>query len=551
MTELKPPSGYLGAHLLEVRGEGSAFIWLLENPGAYQAQALLTNFDFVHPPDMQAVSGDLTGDSASGAGDLALYNAQPESGFPLVPPQVFDLENFPASELPFLPGAQSFPLGVEFENHWEVTPGQNGQSDLLFHTTVFPSCPVTIQARFHWDGQAFNAMPPNFSVEPNQPTLNTCPVVVAHAQSAWGPAAAAQIMEALLPFWPPPLDPQGEAYPADARDEWRYQLGVQQALAGDFEAARSTLQALATFRTVPESQWVEPAQAFLAAYQEPADLYRACVQSAECDPEKALATLINSLPERDFPDALELLTGYGVSVRSSGFFDFDRDEISERWFMLRHRPLEKPVLWILTTTRHALRAIPMGTLDSSKPSFSYVDEKAENPVVSVNELYGIQLKRDPLSGEPVVETSELQLGFPNRFKLGLQAAEDALWAGKDSRDVRNQIRVLQDFPGLVCRGTYTCDPYWYLLGLANELAGDERAAVDAYLELWNNYSRSPYTTLARLKLSGGGISAPVTPAATLPPAPTSGITPVTPTVGTAVPTSTEEAYPPPSPYPYP
>jgi hypothetical protein len=54
----------------------------------------------------------------------------------------------------------------------------------------------------------------------------------------------------------------------------------------------------------------------------------------------------------------------------------------------------------------------------------------------------------------------------------------------------------------LCRGTWTCDEYFYMLGLASELTGDQKAAIDTYLTLWQDYDKSPFTTMARLKLIG-------------------------------------------------
>ena len=44
---------------------------------------------------------------------------------------------------------------------------------------------------------------------------------------------------------------------------------------------------------------------------------------------------------------------------------------------------------------------------------------------------------------------------------------------------------------------WSCDEYYYLLGLAAELAKNPKDAIDAYLNLWRNYTRSRFTTMAR------------------------------------------------------
>ena len=58
-------------------------------------------------------------------------------------------------------------------------------------------------------------------------------MMIDHAAYFWGPEVAADLMDVLTEDWPPPLDQDGNPYPADAKDEWLYRLGVYRALAGD------------------------------------------------------------------------------------------------------------------------------------------------------------------------------------------------------------------------------------------------------------------------------------------------------------------------------
>ena len=552
VLDLDPPEGYTSASLVEIRGPGSIFIRLVEKPGAYQGEALADYFNFSNPPDMQVILSDLTSPDGSGPENLALYDAHSPASLSAPAPRVFDLSGFPALELPFLPGAKDFPLGIDSRLYWAVQHPSGGKNDLVFRSTVFPSCPVTVERTYAWNGTAFEAGQPRFIPQPNLPTLNTCPTLVDHAAASWGPAGAAAVLEAILPNWPPEHDLEGNPYPDDARDEFRFRAGLYQALGGSFDRARETMQSLVDSPTIADSRWIQPAKSFSEAYQKPEDLYRACVGAAECDADLAIAALLDGLPASELPNAPEWFSRLGIAARSSGFFDFDGDGINERWFMVRNRPLEKLSLWILAAFKDTLDAVPLGTLDVDKPAFAYVDEEARPPVVSVDGQYGIQMVRDPLDGTPYVSRAEIPPLFPNRYQNALQAAEAKLWAGADLRDVRRDLITIQTVPGLVCRGTWSCDPYYYLLGLVNELIGDERAAVDAYLELWRNYSRSPYTTMARLKLAGGARpgTPTITPLATL----TSTLRPTfTPILGTpGIPTPTEEVpYPYPSPYPEP
>jgi hypothetical protein len=102
---------------------------------------------------------------------------------------------------------------------------------------------------------------------------------------------------------------------------------------------------------------------------------------------------------------------------------------------------------------------------------------------------------------------------------------------------------LADDPGLLCKPTWSCDEYYYLLGLASELAGDEVSAVQAYQRLWLDYSKSPYTTMARLKLQITDtpftpVTPSTTPSPTLSPMATQTTTTLTVTGTSGTPTAT-------------
>jgi hypothetical protein len=102
--------------------------------------------------------------------------------------------------------------------------------------------------------------------------------------------------------------------------------------------------------------------------------------------------------------------------------------------------------------------------------------------------------------------------------LELDRLEVTLLTGGDPAYVQEELLVLRKSPFFTCSYLY-CPRYLYLLGLASELANDERTAVDAYLELWRNYLDHPYATMARFKL----IST-ITPQPTLTPTNTPTIT---------------------------
>ncbi len=560
LIRLEPLSGYLSNHLVQISGPGSAFIWLLETPGAFQGHVLASGFDFVSSPNAEAVLSDLTGD---GREDAAIYFSRPEEAYFLTLPRVFDLGAVPAVELPFQPGQEQVDLGVDYPNFWAVRSGEAltetgdlaGRTPagnlLVFESTVFPPCPVTLTRSYRWTGEFFALVDEGFQAEPVTETLSFCDDIAVHAARVWGPEAAVAVMEPILPAWPPERDENGEPYPLDARDEWRFRLGIYQALSGDSQAAVDTLSQLAQQPSTPLSRWVEPANQFLALYAGPDDLYPACVAAEPCLPAAAIRRLVAGLPASEASQAIEYLWQSGVTLRATGYEDFDQDGETETWFTVRHHTGEKLELWILVPGPERMHALLAETVVSDRPTFTPLRPEEDPTVLQVDDLGAFSLRRDPVSGEPYLQRFETGFNWPNRYEEGLLAAQQALFSGAPPAEVHEMLLDLAKDPGLLCAPYWTCDPYLYLLGLSAELSGQPREAVDSYLRLWWDYSRSPFTTMARLKLAGPAVLPSATPRVTAGPSATPSPTGATLTPTGATPTPSATLTPSPTEDPYP
>jgi len=499
LTLLQPPAPYLGGWLLQIKGSGSTFILLLETSSAFQTQVLVSDFDFVHPSDHKAMATDLTGD---GIQEMVIYRVTPPDSFDLILPHVFSLAQSPPQELAFNPVTAPFPIGMDYTVEWLLSSNGQGGFDLTAKDTIFPACPLELSRTYHWDGEMFQSLATTFQVQPNPATLSFCRFLVDHAASAWGPEAAIQIMQPILPSWPPAIDEDGKPFPPDARDEWRYRLGVYQALAGERDEAVRTLNELIASPTTPNSSWSILAGNFLEAYKSDGDIYRACVQTEQCDAGRALSYITGKLVRADYASIRSILEGAGIVVRSSGYFDFDGDGTTETWINVRHRPGEKLELWFLVPYTQGIKSLRIGAIDTNAPKFAYFDEDRLPPIITLNEDMAFTVERLPGTLEPYLRTVDLPKTFPDRFNQPLKADIQDLLIGEDPKTIQKQLLGLQSSPGLLCRGTWTCDEYLYMLGLASELAGDQKTAIDTYLGLWQDYDKSPFTTMARLKLVG-------------------------------------------------
>jgi hypothetical protein len=530
-----PIKGYLSANLVEVRGAGSGYVVLLETSSGFQAYPLLDAFDFTNRPEMASLAADFNGD---GKEELAIYPVNPADSR-LALPQVFALHNLPPARLTFNPKNAPFDLGADYTNQWLVEGAAGQTARLVFEARILPACPLHIRRVYAWTGSEFELEASDIQVEPGPATLAFCRFSTEHAENIWGPGDGAAVRLALLDQWPPARDVNGQPLPASAADEWRYFTAVDQSLAGESQSATAMLQAILDRPAESGSPWLVPARRYLTALTQNG-VYAACLTEPACDPRPALQQIAAGVPVDAIGQALPALQSGGVSLRASGYFDFDADGQRELWLTVRDRPGEALDLYILTPSLEKVEALWVGSVESSRPRLEYSDADAVTipqdtpPVVLVDGGLPLRLERLPVSRAPYLARPELPRFYPDRFKLALQAARSALFAGEPPAIVYRMLRDIEADPGLLCRAFFTCDEYLYLLGLSAELAGDQSGALEAYTQLWWDYSRSPFTTLARLKLIGQALPPTATPSATMTPTPT--LTP-TPTF-TSVPTVT-------------
>jgi hypothetical protein len=531
--ELAPLPEAGDSTLAVLSGAGSAYIWIYRTPAGYQAEGLAEDFDFFEePPVSQPLLVELTGD---GVRELVIWQTPVEGGEAFRLPLVFDLSQAPARPLPFLPG-EAFKVGLESQPVWESAALPDGRPGLAFSAEVFPPCPATIQRVYAWNGERLALESQSLQVTPAAGLEGYCELLADHAAGMWGPPAAAQVVQALLPFWPPATLADGRAPALDAADEWRYRLGVYQLLSGDDEAGRESLNAVSTRPVVPNSRWAAPALQILRVYRTPIDIYRACLGAAHCDPRQALTRLVSLLPaDAVRRDPLGTLQRYGVVVRSSGSYDFEGDGAPERWITVRHQPDSKVEFFILAAASGGPRALFLGTVDVNLPRLNRFDGIGDSPVVWLESQYSFSLRRVPGSQEPYLRHEPL-VYFYNR--LARQALEDAsvrLLNGADAGQVYDDLRSLLDGGRATCIGDDAlCAEYFAVLGLSAERSGQPVEAVYYYMQIWRKYPTSPFTNYVRLKLLRDPNAPTQTPIPTMTGTPTR-----TPTV-TKTPTITQD-----------
>jgi hypothetical protein len=489
-------AGNPSSHILKLSGGGSAYIWLLEGSGGFNTYILASHFDFASDIQSGVAIDDFTGD---GNVEAVIFYSQSQENTLLSPPQVFSLTSTPPVELSFA-ASVPFDLGTEFSGIWQLG-SYEGQDNLLhFSARILPACPVDVNRYYSWNGEAFEPVSIDLKLAPEPSIIEYCEITVEHAARLWGHQISAEFMENVLPHWPPERRVNGRLYGAEAMDEWLYKLGVSHALAGNPEKARSYLGEIIENPSQPDNLWIQQAQNYLDAYHTEDDLYLACVQSLDCDARTALEYISAMIPVERFTRAHVDLRAYGVVLRSSGSFDFNRDGEPERWFVVRHRESQKPELWILARGIDRIHAHFITEANSASPTFRYSDQEGVPPIVQLELGEGFKLQQVPDTGETYISYHKVEF-IPTTFTRDtLHAAIEDLFSGEDPAEVLATLENLGESERFNCLNFRICDRYYYTLGLAYELNGWEREAIDTYVKLWWENRDSPFTTMARLKL---------------------------------------------------
>jgi hypothetical protein len=537
------------SHLVKVTAadNGSTYFWLVGSSSGYSSFTLSSDFNFAQPNQINHFMVDLLGTDSQ---VVEIFPSKVYDSLYYSVPSVYSLLQKPPGELPFAlfnPPA----IGADFTNHWQPVVTGDEPGDLQFRDVVFPACPVTVTHNYEWNGTEFIFLNDSYQVSPEPDLINYCDAVVRHSINVWGLEPTVYLMESLLPIWPPATTVTGKEYPPDSLDEWRYRLGIYHALLGNRDQAISYLEEIITDPAAPNSNWIEPAEIFLETYQTQRDIYKACLQAQPCNPRFAFQSLLNTFPLEELPILIDSLEDSGVTVISNGFFDFSNDGAPEQWLIIRHQtgiPLE---FWIITTLEEDLHGSYVSTVEITNPRISYVEPVTEPPIVEIEPDITFKYIQFGPEEEPIIIMTEPEVVFSSDItEMKLDELQEILLTGGDPGFVQDELIILSKSSHFTC-SYLLCPRFYYLHGLASELANDEQTAVSSYLDLWRQFPGHPFTIMARYKLgSTFQLTPTLTPDLTI--TSTSTITPTPGEAATSIPTetATPDGYPPPG-YPPP
>jgi hypothetical protein len=490
--------GELSRLLIEIKGEGSAYLWMVETPNGVNIFPLINDIDFNQPHENSFLYDDLTGDAAP---DLVVYRHTSPGSTLLTIPTIFDLSAEPP---PLLPIQEQIPIdfGLEPRVDAEIKTDDSGNEQLQVTNSLLPACPTNVAQLYSWDGTNFKSSLLQYEVLPLSGMEQYCEIVLDTASNGWGPEAAINVALPMLAVWPPESDVQGNPYPPDAYDELRYRMGVLYALAGQPSEAIRYLTDITSSPITPNSSWIIPAQEFLQAYQGTEDLFTACQQAQFCNLRDAIRTMVSTSGLDDTEQAISYLQNNGVTIRSKGLFDFNLDGNDERWMIIQPRPGSKLEFWIVSKAMDGAQAV-FGQVLEGPESLPYYHEPAgEIPVVQLELQKGFTFDRLVETQEPYIKWVDVEYARPTTILDGYTQALNALMSGEDPKLIQQTLLQLLNSPRFKgdCIAFKICDQFHYTLGFVYDLNGEDGNAIDQYLWVWRNYPKSPYTELARLKL---------------------------------------------------
>jgi len=543
ITKVVNIQGNVNNYLLElITPGGSLFLWYAETTDSKQVYPLSDQTDFVKEPSSKTLWSDLNNDDQR---DLIIFTPNKDDRF-IDFPTIYDLTQIPPTELIFKP-PNTYEIGLENETEWNIISNNQDFDDLVLTSIVYPPCPVSISHTYHWTGNWFERIQETYLVEPVSQLLQYCELLVDQATNVWGTPAAIQIMEGLLDDWPP-VSTSEKSYPLDSGDEWRFRLGVYHSLEGNQQIARTYFEQVSETPVVPDSRWVKPAEKFLSNFETPEGLYKACVGTPLCDPRIAIKQWVASIDPQKADNLYYYMTWNKVSIRFTDKFDFEGDDRPERWFTIRHRPTDRLEFWILSVTDDQTQLLFVDTLETNTPLLTRYTNPNGQTYVWLGSQQSFSLKRYPNTSDASIELLPPSYYYAELTNQLSEESLEALLAGFSPRIILEELKSHREKSTFVCLSKENCGRFYYALGLAAELSGDERLAIESYLKIWVDSFESPFTTIVRMKLAYkpgfGPIPTPtISQTATKTPNPSLTSTPTvttssTPTITTTPPTPT-------------
>ena len=505
VTSHTPPPGYTSSHVISLNA--SAILWLLEKEGNFRVFGLRSSMFFFRESGSKFQLLDLTGDNYP---ELVLYFSRATCCNSFSQQFIYELSSGTPKllSLEHLNGISTHTTS-EYDSYITALEASTELPGLLFKghygaDALTQPCNLREYDKYYWTGDQFELVETWFGID--QPgkydNKEFCQFVIDTAKEQGELNVAVKVI--------------GDARISDPEatgDQILYRLGEYHARLGDVDKAKDFFtQAIAFAATSNESdaKWVKAAQIFLDQYQDASDYYEVCSQIVQCGMRGALEQLITEIEPDSFLEAHSLLEASGISIKSNGFVNFDAEGDIEQWLVVQHPKTLNREFWILVKGSERTYGLFVAEISTNKPELKEFHGSSTYALMTSDGESLFSLEKIDFSGRPYVLTHEviqnydplMEDDYLRRYLVEkpLDDLISRLMTGSNPAQIRDLLIQLDQSASFDCKGTGRCDQIQYLLGLTNELLGDEQAALNAYLQLWKEYPDSFYAIMVRSKL---------------------------------------------------
>jgi hypothetical protein len=506
ITSHTPPPGYTSSHVISLAS--SANLWLLEKERNFQALGLRSSMFFFREAGSKFELMDLTGDDYP---ELILYFHRATCCNSFSQQFIYELSSGTPKLLSLenLNGISTHTTS-EYDSYITALESNTELPGLLFKghygaDALTQPCELREYDKYYWKGDRFELAETWFGIdEPGQyDNKEFCQFVIDTAKEQGELNVAVKVI--------------GDARISDpeaTRDQILYWLGEYHARLGNADRAKKFFtQAIAFATTSNESdaKWAKAAQLFLDHYRQASDYYEVCSQVLQCDMRSALEHLITEIEPDSFLETLNILKASGVSIKSNGFVNLDASDDIEQWLVVQHPKTLNREFWILVKGSEKTYGLFVAEISTNKPEVKEFQGTNTYALMTSDGEYLFSLEKISLSGHPYVLTHEIienddpllgdDYAQHHLVEKSFDSIINQLMSGSNPAQIRDLLIQLDQSTSFDCKTANRCHQIQYLLGLTSELLGDEQAAIDAYLRLWNDYPESLYTIMARAKLA--------------------------------------------------
>ncbi len=506
INSLNPPQGYISSHIVTL--EDSAIWLLLEKEGKFEAIGLMSNMFYFREAGIKFQLLDLTGDSYP---ELILYEDISSCCSSASRQYVYELSSGTPKQLSFI-GLEGTSSGASsaYDSYITSLDPATEYPGLVFNSqyrggSLYLPCNLRTYQKYYWVNDQFELVDTWFGIEEpgkydRRPDF--CKFVLDTAKEQGELDVAVKTIGDIA-FDEPDV----------TEDQVLYRLGEYHARLGHVEKAREFFTNAIDIQPTSnrsDPKWARASQIFLDNYQKESDYYKECSKIIQCNMREALRQLITKIKPDSFIIAADLLKTGGVSIKSDGFVNFDSNRSIEQWLVVQYPNRAKREFWILVKGPEKIYGLFVTEISTNKPepkefqgtnTYSLTTSKGESLFSLETLSFSGQpyvLTHDIIQNyDPFLENDDLQNSL---FEEPLDDISNKLLNDTDPKQIKEMLVLLNQSKISNCKTANRCDEMYYLLGLSSELDGDNQAAIDSYLQLWEEYPDSLYTVMARSKL---------------------------------------------------